>query len=299
MNFLCCLRRPNTMNQNDPTAAASRRFWNCVLRLDLHGLILVCFLPSAFALGDDIQWLNMSLPQVSKNRFEIDETLSICAFARSKGENGSDYDVTLIDEAGRMVRIDVASGKHRELFPYQYGQKKAVPSPPPFKLITDEKVDDYLGRIYYPYYSAAVLCQHEGGSLPVNSVVPYPTRNGFGGIIHSWPEKYKLKLYSYTADRGMGKLKVKSLDSLRIGGEQYILELPNYDEISCRNGQFLFNSSILNSVTTDRYCLGDGYLENNNRELIYCLRWGGGQSFLVEGRNFGDLQSEWDLLASS
>lgn len=285
------------MDQDCPATVASRRFRNCVLQLGLHGLVLMCFLPSSLAVGDDIRWLDLSVPEVNRNRFEIDETRSIRAFARDTGRNGSNYDVTLIDEGGRMVRIDVSSGKHWELFPYRYEQKTAVPSPPPFKLIADDKKGDYLGRIYYPYGGTAVLCQHESGSLSVNSVVPYPTSNGFRGVLHSWSDGRTLKLSSYTANRGLGQFRVKPLDPLRIGGEQYILELPDSDEISCRNGQFLFASSSLNSVMTDRYCLGDGHLYNR-KQLIYCRRWDGGHSFLINGRNFKDIQGD-ELLAAA
>lgn len=262
-------------------------------------MLLQCWV-TGLAWGQGIQWLNLSVPDVGRNRFEIDETLSIRAFARATGEDAANYDVTLVDERGRMVRIDLASGKHWEIFPCEYGRKTAVPSPAPFKLIADQKNEKYLGRIYYPYGGTAVLCKHEAGSLPVNSVVPYPTRSGFAGVLYSWSAGRTLNLSSYSANRGLEKFKVAPLDSLRIGGEQYTLEFPAPEEVSCRNGQFLFSSSVLNSVMTDRYYLGDGYLAGR-KKLIYCRRWDGGRSFLLNGRNFGDIQEEWasSLLAAA
>ncbi|XZE55089.1 hypothetical protein SH139x_001081 [Planctomycetaceae bacterium SH139] len=139
---------------------------------------------ASLAVGDDIRWLNLSLPEQGKNRFDMEDIQSIRAFARGNGKDRANYDVTLIDDGGRMVRIDVASGKHWEFFPHRYGQKTAVPDPLPLKLATEDKEGEYLGRIYYPYGGDSIACKHESEPpVAANFVIPYPTNTGFRGVL--------------------------------------------------------------------------------------------------------------------
>lgn len=266
-----------------------------ILRIAVLGLtIMFSFWAGVQASADDIQWLDISVPEYGKDRFDINEVKSIRTFAMDDDGKDANYDVTLIDKEGRMVRIDVASNKYWEFTPRKVDKREPRTQRLFFKRQVSEQNEQYRGRIYFPYGDSSIPVKHQGGIINPSYVVPYPTKNGFRGVIMDWSDVHRFSLFQFTANRELGDIKVKKIDPERVVIDSISMEFPMRSEFCLTNGQFLTYTTLQKYVMTDRY-----YLANviSGSRLIACLRWDGEKSFLMRGPTWDDLHPRWDRLA--
>lgn len=257
------------------------------IRIAVLGLTTIfSFWAGVHATAEDIQWLNISVPEYGKNRFKINKIQKIRAFALDDGGNEPNYDVALVDDYGRMVRMDVASGKHWELTPREFDKREPRSQRLFFKLQVSEQNEQYLGRLYYPWRGYDVAFESNGRTLSARSLAPYPTKDGFQGIIVSSNQSYR-----FTSNRRLGEISVTPLVPLRIGSRT------SYPGVTLLGGGI--DGQILGAnqdwVFTDRYAIREDY----SNKLIACWQWEGKESFILRGADFRSLSKDWERLAAA
>lgn len=255
------------------------------IRIAMLGLTMMfSFWASVQASADDIQWLDISVPEYGRDRFNINKVRKIWTFSLDDGGDAPNYDVTLIDDHGRMVRMDLASGRHWELTPREFDKREPRTQRLFFKLQVSEQNDQYMGRLYYPFDGSDVAFDSNGSTLLAKSLAPYPTKNGFQGVMVASKQSYQ-----FTSNRMLQDIRVKPLVPLRIDS------WTSYPGAALPSGGV--DGKILGAnqdwVFTDRYAIH----ENSTSKQMACWRWKGAESFMLRGADFWSLSKDWERLA--
>lgn len=235
--------------------------------------MLFLLLSTVATAGDDPRWFSLSLPEFEKFTFDINKTAEIEAFESGNGN----YDVTLVDEYGRMVRLDIATGQHWEILPMSYDDRKPSTNVAYFQLSNNEVPTNYLGRIYYPYNGDPVSTQIGRQRVAVDTSTPYPVKGGFRGIAANSEGR---NVYVFTANR---KFETGTVAPLSLGEFRYRASAPV--SVTPSFGRITRSVAMSKSVwTTEQRARGG---------RIACIPLTGQMPFAFSGYSFYSLHTEW------
>ncbi len=243
-------------------------------------LLALALITTSVQAEDGVRWFSFKFPDFEKNSFDIDDTATIKAFASEHGN----YDVTLIDEKSRMVRLDTATEQHWEILPMSFDDRKPSTNVPFFQLSNNEPPTSYLGRIYYPRGGDPVTTNIGQQRVTVNRATPYPVKGGFRGVLANSHRGNKL-VYRFQTGR---KFETGTAYAVNLGA--YQSEGKSQASLSRANGSFAPYYSL--SVRADQFWLLEGY---SRGDRVACWPLDGRSLFEYP---VDDSAHSWDRIAA-